>query len=225
MNTVQRIDTELQPKTRERILIEASKLFSEAGYMGTSTRDIADAVGIKQPGLYSHFGSKAEVFAALAQASLDPMLELVAQEKKLKNSSPVELARLLRGIAYSIAYSSYNSEWMFGPVPLDPEFFPLWQNYLALTNRLEAIVAKGKKSGAFRNISPSIGQEILINNLSVVMWSPLALMADWRSNKKLRKRVDDLVKFALFGIMANASEVEGVFEEADFEYVPMGLVV
>ena len=225
MNTVQRIDTELQPKTRERILIEASKLFSEAGYMGTSTRDIADAVGIKQPGLYSHFGSKAEVFAALAQASLDPMLELVAQEKKLKNSSPVELARLLRGIAYSIAYSSYNSEWMFGPVPLDPEFFPLWQNYLALTNRLEAIVAKGKKSGAFRNISPSIGQEILINNLSVVMWSPLASMADWRPNKKLRKRVDDLVKFALFGIMANASEVEGVFEEADFEYVPMGLVV
>ena len=37
--------------TRERILLEASYLFSRWGYHNTTTRDIAVAVGIRQPSL------------------------------------------------------------------------------------------------------------------------------------------------------------------------------
>src|SRR5581483_2006845 len=44
--------------TRERILYEASNLFAREGYHGTTTREIAAAVGVRQPSLFYHFPSK-----------------------------------------------------------------------------------------------------------------------------------------------------------------------
>jgi len=43
---------------RERILAEATRLFGEQGYGITSVRDVARAVGVTNPTLYYHFGSK-----------------------------------------------------------------------------------------------------------------------------------------------------------------------
>jgi len=38
--------------TRQQILLHAARLFGQRGYYGTTTRDIADAVGIRQPSLF-----------------------------------------------------------------------------------------------------------------------------------------------------------------------------
>ena len=43
---------------RSRILREATRLFAEKGYNGTSIQAISEAVGIKRPTLVYHFGSK-----------------------------------------------------------------------------------------------------------------------------------------------------------------------
>lgn len=47
--------------TKERISYEALTLFSEKGYKGTSVKNIADAVGIKDSSLYKHYKSKQEI--------------------------------------------------------------------------------------------------------------------------------------------------------------------
>ena len=48
--------------TKERIVQEALNLFSIKGFKGTSVKNIADEVGIKDSSLYKHFGSKQEIF-------------------------------------------------------------------------------------------------------------------------------------------------------------------
>lgn len=48
--------------TKERIAEEALNLFSVKGFKGTSVKNIADAVGIKDSSLYKHFKSKKEIF-------------------------------------------------------------------------------------------------------------------------------------------------------------------
>ena len=45
--------------------VEASHLFAVRGYFGTSTRDIADAVGLRQPSLFFHFPSKQAIVEQL----------------------------------------------------------------------------------------------------------------------------------------------------------------
>lgn len=48
--------------TKQRILDEALRLFSQSGYDAVSVERIASAVGIKVPSLYKHFKSKQEIF-------------------------------------------------------------------------------------------------------------------------------------------------------------------
>jgi AcrR family transcriptional regulator len=47
--------------TRERIIDESLTLFSRKGFKGTSVKNIADAVGIKDASLFKHFKSKQEI--------------------------------------------------------------------------------------------------------------------------------------------------------------------
>ena len=57
--------------TRDRILLEASRLFATHGFRGASTRQIAELVGIRQPSLFKHFASKRAMLAELAVYDMD----------------------------------------------------------------------------------------------------------------------------------------------------------
>jgi len=53
--------------TKEKILKEASNLFSELGYKSASVRKIAAKVGIRESALYNHFKNKEEIFLTIAK--------------------------------------------------------------------------------------------------------------------------------------------------------------
>jgi len=66
-------------KRREEILQAASEVFFEAGYKGTSIDAVIEKVGGSKRAIYSYFGSKKELFAAIvtelsnrALAALEP---------------------------------------------------------------------------------------------------------------------------------------------------------
>ncbi|TFG49635.1 MAG: TetR/AcrR family transcriptional regulator [Anaerolineales bacterium] len=52
-------------KTRNRIMDAASRLFSEKGFSGTTTRAIANEAGINEVTLFRHFGSKENLARAI----------------------------------------------------------------------------------------------------------------------------------------------------------------
>lgn len=56
---------------KERLLVEATRLFARHGFEGTSLQVIADAVGIQKASLLYHYSSK----QALREAVLDGLLE------------------------------------------------------------------------------------------------------------------------------------------------------
>jgi AcrR family transcriptional regulator len=60
---------------REEILDAAAELFAERGYAATSTRTIADRVGIRQASLYYHFHSKEQILAELLESTVRPSLD------------------------------------------------------------------------------------------------------------------------------------------------------
>ena len=53
--------------TKERIVDEALTLFASKGFRGTTVKDIADAVGIKDASLYKHFKSKKEILNTIVE--------------------------------------------------------------------------------------------------------------------------------------------------------------
>ncbi|MBB2900414.1 AcrR family transcriptional regulator [Kineococcus radiotolerans] len=61
---------------RQEILDAAAALFGESGYAATSTRAIAERVGIRQASLYYHFAGKDEILRELLEASVRPTLDV-----------------------------------------------------------------------------------------------------------------------------------------------------
>jgi AcrR family transcriptional regulator len=55
-------------RTRQAILDAALELFADKGYFGTSLRDVAAAVGVRESALYNYFKSKEALFDALILA-------------------------------------------------------------------------------------------------------------------------------------------------------------
>ncbi len=66
-----------QRDTRQAILDAALECFAERGFHGVSVREIARAVGVRESGLYHHFGSKEALFdAVLFETDADERLML-----------------------------------------------------------------------------------------------------------------------------------------------------
>ncbi len=55
-------------RTRQAILDAALDLFADKGYFGTSLRDVASAVGVRESALYNYFAGKEALFDALLDA-------------------------------------------------------------------------------------------------------------------------------------------------------------
>lgn len=61
--------------TREDILIKSSALFAKHGFKATTTRMIAESVGIRQPSLFNHFRKKGDILEALVSEAGKELFE------------------------------------------------------------------------------------------------------------------------------------------------------
>jgi AcrR family transcriptional regulator len=67
---------------RERILATARELFSQRGYRGTTTKDLAAAAGIAEPTLFRHFPSKAGLFDEAVVQPVQIFLERFVERRR-----------------------------------------------------------------------------------------------------------------------------------------------
>ena len=84
------------PDTRARIEAAALALFAEKGVDGTSTRDIAKAVGVTEGALYRHFASKDELARALFLSRYGGFAAGVQEIRARGQSFPATAAALVR---------------------------------------------------------------------------------------------------------------------------------
>jgi AcrR family transcriptional regulator len=65
-------------RTRRALLDAALDLFAEKGFFGTSLRDVATAVGVRESAIYNYFPSKDALFEALIVATREEKTERLA---------------------------------------------------------------------------------------------------------------------------------------------------
>lgn len=71
--------------TKEKIFDAAIELFSQRGYNGTSIRDLAKSVGIKESSIYSHFINKEDILNHILDYHHDGMLSKRVDIGSLEN--------------------------------------------------------------------------------------------------------------------------------------------
>jgi AcrR family transcriptional regulator len=79
-------------RTNRAILEAAYGLFIEQGYAATSMRQIAEKAGLALGGIYNHFASKEQVFAAIVEER-HPFFQIVPILSEVQGSSVEEYVR------------------------------------------------------------------------------------------------------------------------------------
>ncbi|WP_157117506.1 TetR/AcrR family transcriptional regulator [Nocardia vaccinii] len=102
---------------RAEILDAAAELFTTRGYASTSTRAIADAVGIRQASLYHHFGAKDDILDALLSETISAPLDLAA----LLDTTPEPPEVRLYALAWFDVRQLCATRWNLGALYLLPE--------------------------------------------------------------------------------------------------------
>lgn len=180
--------------TAERILYESSLLFATKGYFGTSTREIAAAVGVRQPSLFHHFESKAAILEVLLAHSLD---EATGVATRLAREGGSAAPRLYRFMRWDLAYlhrSPYNLVGIHTDDVMNDERFAHWHRKRDLLHgAIRRMVEQGVASGEFHAMDPLLVQEMItgvslanIRVHDVRRADDSDLLADWGASFVLR---------------------------------------
>lgn len=138
---------------RKRAIRSAAAVFAEKGFHGSSTRDIAERLGIQQGSLYYYFKSKEE---ALGEVCLFGIEDYVNRMQDIASSEQPFEAKLLATVSSHLssyrerneALKVYNDERLYLPQARRKKLKQLGSQY---RQQLEGIFEQGKKDGVLRS--------------------------------------------------------------------------
>jgi AcrR family transcriptional regulator len=183
---------------RLQILRIAVRLFSQRGFRGTTTKEIAQAAGVSEAMVFRHFATKEELYTAIldhkacAERIEDPC-ELVAGAVEQKDD---------RAVFETLALSALRHH------EHDPEFLRLllhsaleghelaqmfWdRNLLQIYEFLGAYISERQRDGVFRPIEPKIVVRAFIgmiihHSLNNSLWDPARRLLDITNEEAARE--------------------------------------
>jgi AcrR family transcriptional regulator len=139
--------------TRGRILLAAASLFARRGYFGTSTRDIAEAVNIRQPSLFHHFEAKHTVFRTLVGMDLGPSIDRL-QCRLVEDCTWAEKLHLTVARDVRVALlQPFDSRGLYQDAVLSQPEFATEREGIALFHQLmERLIVGGQDAGEFETL-------------------------------------------------------------------------
>jgi AcrR family transcriptional regulator len=194
--------------TRLRIVAEASHLFSAKGFHGTSTRDIAAAVGIRQPSLFHHFASKREIALTLLAYDLDPSLGHLEHLRAEPGAVPVLLYRYLVADAHRGIASPFDFRGLYFTDLLDePEFVVGGAQLERWKDELTALIDRGVRSGDFVEVDPRFA----MTAIDALLLETLRAAGAGRRDTALP---DNAAGFCLRALLREPTRLAGIRSEA-----------
>jgi AcrR family transcriptional regulator len=196
--------------TRERILRQASQLFARKGYTGTSTREIAAAVGIRQPSLFHHFASKREIVETLLAYSIEDAAEIARRHARGKGPAAERLYHFIfEDIAY-LCRSPYDLSGVHVTEIMQDDDFAFWHERLErLHGAIRDMVRQGVKRGEFIEVDPTFAQEII---------AAMNIVNIRRYSGRSPQSVDDVARmsadFALRALLRDGETLDEIAQRA-----------
>ncbi|MBX3209930.1 MAG: TetR family transcriptional regulator [Labilithrix sp.] len=159
---------------KEEIVAEATRLFAERGYEGTSMGDLAERVGLRKASLFHHFESKDALYATVLTQLIASVQEAIAGAATAEGSFVDRLDGLTDAITATLGAQPHAAR-LFIREAMD--WGPVMREQLADTVQvvLAASVAfarAGQGAGVFR---PELDPEHIIITLIGVYFIPFVI--------------------------------------------------
>ncbi|RRK11694.1 TetR/AcrR family transcriptional regulator [Lactiplantibacillus garii] len=184
-------------KTHQAILETSRELFLKNGYAATSTRDIANAIGITQPALYHHFKDKEVIFLAVINtvgAEIKTGIEaiLTSDQPPLEQLTDVSMLLTHKHPAdvFTLIHTSFKA--------LSPEHIRELAGMFT-TDYAQPIQAVFEQPAMHlqANVTPAMAANFYLTSLSP-LFNSFHQIGD--PNADERTRVQTLLKMILYGV-------------------------
>ncbi|GFG51829.1 TetR family transcriptional regulator [Mycolicibacterium agri] len=134
-------------------------MFAQRGYFGTSTRDIADAVSIRQPSLFHHFEAKSAIFRTLVELDLGPSIDRIRRRIEEDSSWAEKLHFAVACDVREALIQPFDARGLYHDAVLGLAEFDDERKGIALFHQLvEHVISAGQRADEFVDFEPSFVQ-------------------------------------------------------------------
>lgn len=154
----------------EELLLAAGQLFSEQGFSGTSTREIAARAGLGHGSIFHYFATKEDLLLALSERALQVPLHNLAWLETADARPGAKLWALIDLQVRHLCAQPYDlTPLLQDSLRLPRERFSQWYDDLdRYTHGVERLVAAGIERGEF---SPQVPVIATMAILGMVIWT------------------------------------------------------
>lgn len=157
----------------QEIFEQATRLFAQRGYSGTSFQDIADAVGLTRPALYHYVKSKEDLLARLVEeVTVVGATDIAAMAKR----SELSATERVRDIVNRLARRQGEQGELFRLLLRSEADLPDAvteshdENRRAVLRSFTELIEQGITRGEFRPVTPRIAALSVIGTINWVAW-------------------------------------------------------
>jgi AcrR family transcriptional regulator len=198
----------MTPQSRRAVIVSAARMvFAEAGYDRASMRAVAKAAGITTPVLYDHFGSKADLFAALVDDEADALIATWERSgHSVADGSAEELFRETVGTIFDwVAANEAGWRIIFLDSPSDPA---VAEAHRRRQDRASAVLAAQFARVPALHLSVDLARDRADGFLAeAAKWTVNAIAAWWWSNRDLTR--DQIVELTADLLWRGLGQVTG----------------
>jgi len=189
--------------TKQRLLDATLKLISEKGYLGATTREIAQEAGVTELTLFRHFGTKEKLFEDLLKnhTFLPRLKELLPELDGLSYEDSLRL--IATRFLLSLKERKSMVKIMYSEVTIYPEKIrKLYNKFIEdLTLTLASYFTGLQKRGLLRSVSPEMAAQLFLGVLFSYFRAEEIMRDGGMKKQAMEKNIKEFVDIFMFGTM------------------------
>lgn len=155
---------------RAAIIASAIDLFAQKGFRGTTTREIAAAVGVSEPVIYQHFATKSELYTAIVDYMIEDLKLKVPEFDQLRGAADTKLFFNWLGMQVLDWFSEggRRSRLLFYSALEGHELARIWHEKATglVGSYLEPVIQAHEDQGHFRSIPTRVAALAFVGMVS-----------------------------------------------------------
>jgi AcrR family transcriptional regulator len=157
----------------QEIYEQATRLFAERGFAGTSFQDIADAVGLTRPALYHYVRNKDELLARLVSEIAEAPATDIAAEAGRPDLDPAQ--KIYSIVAANVRRQGEHAARFQLLIRSEADLPPGVAAAYAAGRRsvlrsIASVIGEGVRSGVFREVDPRVAALGVLGMSNWVAW-------------------------------------------------------
>jgi len=193
----------MKETTEDKLLEATLKLISEKGYLGATTREIAQEAGVTELTLFRHFGSKEKLFEEL----LNSYTFLPTLKELLPELGELSCEEALKLIAINFLLTLKKRKSMIKIMHSEINRYPekIRAVYTKSIDDVRLVLAQYFKllnqKGMFRSVSPETAAQVFLGILFSYFRTEEIIRGHEITKSKMEKNVQEFIDIFLHGTL------------------------